>query len=86
MPLLLAIVGLALNALGVLFLVTAAALPYWVYFKEHFHLADSGNPGDAREVELIYHYGFWSYCNEVTTTTSSLRTCAAAETSSGSKC
>ena len=77
-------IGLAANVVALVTSVLAFGLPYWVHYDKTFYniLSDAQT---TESVRLVYTYGFWRYCNGVTSKSSILSSCAAAKTSSGKK-
>ncbi|KAH3728214.1 uncharacterized protein LOC127854059 [Dreissena polymorpha] len=69
---------LILTAVGLVFLILAFSLPFWVLYAESFNADDVGTTND---VNVKFYYGFWIYCSKITSNDIDTDTCATVKTS-----
>ncbi|XP_045184741.2 uncharacterized protein LOC123542800 [Mercenaria mercenaria] len=73
--------GVGAGASGVSSLVSilAFALPYWVYYEEDLTLSDGTG---SHQVQWTYYYGFWKFCNKVSSDVSNSDRCGSVDSHS----
>lgn len=73
-------VGVGASGVGSFVSILAFALPYWIYYDEDLTLTDATG---SHQVQWTYYYGFWNFCNKVSSDISNSDKCGSVDSHSG---